>query len=289
MNKIIRNLSIFSLVAVGGGFLGMALDRLEPPQDTMQGLGALVWLTSPLVTILLLRTFGGDGWKDFGLGFNLKKGWYWYLVPLLIIPLVTLVTLGVAAVFGAVSFEGFTAQGFGAFLSAVGVGLTTVMVKNIFEEFTWRGYLTPRLEALGVHPFLNALLTGLIWAAWHVPYYLYFLNRETFLERTSLSIPGFIWQSFLVFPLFSLTFGELRLLSKSVWPGWLMHNLANAINLVLISGGFITLSRDFAGVFFSPGTEGIFISILMALIGLELYQIRKTLVQRSGQEASQGE
>jgi membrane protease YdiL (CAAX protease family) len=130
-----------------------------------------------------------------------------------------------------------------------------------------------------VHPFLNALLTGLIWAAWHVPYFLYFLNRETFLERTSLSVPGFIWLSFLIFPLISLAFGELRLLSKSVWPGWLMHILANSISLVLISGSFITLSRDFAGVFFSPGTEGVFISILMALIGLELYQIRKRLVQ----------
>ncbi len=275
MNKTIRNLIIFTIVAEACGFLGIALDRLQPPQDTMQGLGALVWLTSPLITILLLRAFGGDGWKDFGLGLNLKAGWRWYLVALLVIPLVTLVTLGVASVFKVVSFTGFAAQGFGPFLSAVGVGLTTVMVKNIFEEFTWRGYLTPRFEALNLHPFVNSLLTGFIWAGWHVPYYLYFLNRETFQERTSLSVLGFILITFLVFPLISLTFGELRLLSKSVWPGWLMHNIANTISLVLISGGFIILSRDFAGAILSPGTEGVFISLLMGLVGFGLFRARK--------------
>lgn len=281
MNKTIRNLIIFTIVAEACGFLGIALDRLQPPQDTMQGLGALVWLTSPLITILLLRAFGGDGWKDFGLGLNLKAGWRWYLVALLVIPLVTLVTLGVASVFKVVSFTGFAAQGFGPFLSAVGVGLTTVMVKNIFEEFTWRGYLTPRFKALNLHPFVNSLLTGFIWAGWHVPYYLYFLNRETFQERTSLSVLGFILITFLVIPLISLTFGELRLLSKSVWPGWLMHNIANTISLVLISGGFITLSRDFAGAILSPGTEGVFISLLMGLVGFGLFRARKHQVLRA--------
>ena len=275
MSKAIRNLIIFTVVAVACGFVGIALDRLQPPQDTMQGLGALVWLTAPLATILLLRTFGGDGWKDFGLGLNLKTGWRWYLAALLIIPLVTLVTLGVASVFGVVTFGGSATQGFGAFLSAFGVGLTTVMVKNIFEEFTWRGYLTPRFEAIKLHPYVNALLTGFIWAGWHVPYYLYFLNRETFVERTSLGVWEFILVMFVVFPLIALTFGELRLLSKSVWPGWLMHNIANAVSLALISGNFIGLSRNFAGAIFSPGTEGVFISLLMSLVGVALYQVRK--------------
>ncbi|MCJ7435186.1 MAG: hypothetical protein MUO77_17025, partial [Anaerolineales bacterium] len=135
-------------------------------------------------------------------------------------------------------------------------------------------------EALNLHPFVSSLLTGFIWAGWHVPYYLYFLNRETIQEWTAMSVLGFILITFIVFPLISLTFGELRLLSKSVWPGWLMHNIANSISLVLISGGFITLSRDFAGAILSPGTEGVFISILMCLVGFGLYRIRKQLATR---------
>ena len=86
--RAIRNLVIFSVVALSCGFVGITLDRLSPPQDPMQGLGALVWLVSPLAANLLLRLVGGDGWKDFGLRPNLRSGWVWYLVALLIAPLV---------------------------------------------------------------------------------------------------------------------------------------------------------------------------------------------------------
>ncbi len=134
-NQIIRNLVIFSIVAVGGGFVGIVLDRLDPPQDPMQGLGALIWLVSPLAANLLLRAFGGDGWQDFGLKPNLKAGWLWYLAALLIVPLVTLPTLGLGAVFGAVTLSGIAGQGFGAFLSLAGAAFGMAMVKNIFEEF----------------------------------------------------------------------------------------------------------------------------------------------------------
>jgi membrane protease YdiL (CAAX protease family) len=274
MNKSIRNIVIFAIVAVGGGFLGIALDGLNPPQDPMQGLGALIWLVSPLLANILLRTFGGDGWKDFGLGLNLKAGWIWYLAPFLIIPLASLPSLGLGAVFGVISLSGFSQQGFGAFLSLAGAAFGMAMVKNIFEEFAWRGYLTPRFEALKLNPYANSILTGFIWAAWHIPYYLYFLDPSVLQKHTPLSLPVFILTAFLVLPFHAFVYGELRLLSKSTWTTWLLHNVANAISLTLISNGFVTLSRNFAGVLFSPGTEGIVHSLIMGLIGFGLYQYR---------------
>jgi len=47
MNKHKRNIIIFSILSMGGGFLGMFIDRLDPPADRMQGLGSLVWLITP--------------------------------------------------------------------------------------------------------------------------------------------------------------------------------------------------------------------------------------------------
>jgi len=274
MKKPVRNLIIFAVVALGAGFAGMALDRLNPPEDPMGGAGALIWLVSPLVACLLLRLIGNDGWFDFGLGPRFRKSWAWYPVALLIAPAVVAVTLGMGMLTGNVSLNG-SVGGPAAFLPLMAAAFGGAMVKNVFEEFAWRGYLTPRLEAIGTHPFLNSLLTGIVWAGWHVPYYLYYLDRAVLLSHTTLPLAPFIGLSFLLLIFQALGYGELRLLSNSVWPVWLLHNMANAVSLPLFSGGLITVEKGIRGVLFSPGTEGVIHSLLMGLIGLVLFFIRR--------------
>ncbi|MCA9927068.1 MAG: CPBP family intramembrane metalloprotease [Anaerolineales bacterium] len=275
MSKTTRNLIIFTAVSLSSGFIGMAVNRLNPPADPMQGLGTLIWLVLPMVTGLLLRAFGGDGWQDAGFKFNLKTGWYWYLVALAIPPIVTLLVMVPAGLAGAISLDGLMAQGIGAFLSLAAVTFVGSMVKNIFEEFAWRGYLAPRFEAARLHPFANAALTGFIWAGWHVPYYLYFLDRQKLTEHTPLSLPVFILSAFVLLPFHALAYNELRFISGSVWPVWLLHNVANGINLSLVAGGFMVLDRSIAGTLLSPGTEGILFSLIMGLVGFMLYRQRR--------------
>ena len=280
--RTVRNLVLFAIVSLTCGFVGLALDRLSPPRDPMQGLGALVWLVSPLAANLILRAVGGDGWADFGLRPNLKSGWKWYLVAIILAPIVTIIVFLVAVVSlsGGIDFSGFTRQGLEAYLPLVGTIFVGVMVKNLFEEFAWRGYLTPRFEALRLHPFLNALLTGLIWAGWHVPYYLYFLNRAELHMHTTLNLPAFIMLAFLVLPFQALAYGELRLVSKTVWTTWLLHNVANAISLPLFTAGLIGPAGGVTGVLLNPGTAGVLYSILMALAGFGLYRYRKNNISK---------
>ena len=274
-SKSIRNIIIFSIVAVGCGYLGILIDSLNPPGDPMQGLGALIWLASPLVANILLRLLGGDGWKDFGIKPNFRKGWVFYITALLAAPVITLIILGFGTIVNAFSITAAAAGGLEAFIPLVAIAFVSSMFKNIFEEFSWRGYLTPRLEAIGVHPFLNSLITGFIWAGWHIPYYLYFLDRSILETHTSLNLPVFIALSFFLLSLQALAYGELRLASKSLWPVWIMHTIANAISLPLLSGGFISLKKGVMGVFFSPGSEGVLYALLMGILGLFLYRKRK--------------
>ena len=275
MNKISRNLIIFSVVTFGGGWVGVAVDQVAPGPNPMQGLGVLIWLTSPLVAVLLLRAFGGDGWQDFGLAPKLKSGWRWYVVAVLLAPVVTLLLLGIGLAVGAIALDGLAEQGVSALLRMIGIGFMGAMVKNIFEEFAWRGYLTPRFVALKVNPFGGYLLTGLIWAGWHLPYWFYFLDRAELLSHTSLSLPAFIALGFILLPLHAIVYGELRLLSGSVWPVWLLHNIANALSLTLLTGGFVVLDRGLLGMLLSPGTEGVLFTLIMALMGVRLYQYRQ--------------
>jgi membrane protease YdiL (CAAX protease family) len=274
MNKTVRNIIIVSLFSVGGGWLGIWLNQItgntNPP---LQSLGALVWLTTPALSGFLLRAFGGDGWKDAGFGLHLRSGWKWYLVAILVYPLAALLTFGMAALLGAINTDGFAAQGFDAYLSAAGLVLIGSLMKNIFEEFVWRGYLTPRLEAARVHPLLNHLIVGILWWSWHLPYYYYFLDRTVLENSIGTSIPVFLVLGLFSVIATSLLFGELRLISSSVWPVFVLHEVVNAFSLPLIFNGFIKLNGT-AGVIFSPTNEGIVTSILLGFAGWKLYQYR---------------
>mgnify|MGYP002639970943 CR=1 FL=1 len=276
MNKTIRNIIIVALFTVGGGWLGIWLNNvtgnIQPP---MQSLGALVWLITPAFSGIFLRAFGGDGWQDAGFRLNLVSGWKWYLVAILVYPLATLLTFGLATLIDAISVDGFATQGFNAYLSAVGIMTAGSLMKNIFEEFAWRGYLTPRLEAAKVPALLNHLIVGVLWWAWHLPYYYYFLDRaqlNTYLGNINIPI-------FLVLALFSslltaILFGELRLLGKSVWTVFILHNIINGLSMPLILNGFIE-RNGWAGIILSPTNDGIIMSILLGVAGVFLYQYRE--------------
>jgi membrane protease YdiL (CAAX protease family) len=274
MNKTIRNILIVALFTVGGGWLGIWLNHVTGnTQPPLQSVGALIWLTSPALSGFALRAFGGDGWKDSGFGLNLPSGWKWYLLALLVYPLAALLTFGLGALFGIVSADGFAAQGFGAYLSAAGVIFVGSLMKNFFEEFAWRGYLTPRLEAANVHPMLNHLIVGVLWMSWHLPYYYYYLDRDVLNGAITISLPAFIAVGYLVMFPTAILFGELRLLSKSVWPVFLLHNVINALSMPLLMNGFIEVS-GLSGFIFTPTNEGVITSILFGAAGWMVYRHR---------------
>jgi len=274
MNKTIRNIMIVALFTIGGGWLGIWLNNVTGnTMPTMQSLGALVWLVSPALAGIFLRIFGGDGWKDAGFGLNLPSGWKWYLVAILVYPLVSLLSFGLALLLKAISVEGFAAQGFGAYTSAVGVIIAGSLMKNIFEEFAWRGYLTPRLDAAKVHPLLNHLIVSVLWWSWHLPYYYYFLDKGILQSFLQTSLPMFLFIALIVLFPTAILFGELRLASKSVWPVFILHNLINGLSMPLLINSFIKLNGTM-GIIFTPTNEGIVTSILMGIAGLALYQYR---------------
>lgn len=276
MNKKIRNITIVALFTIGGGWLGIWLnDQTGNTAPPMESLGVLVWLVIPALSGIFLRTFGGDGWQDAGFKLNLRSGWKWYLVAIFIYPLLALLAFGIASLTGAISTEGFATQGWNAYTAAVGIGIAGSLMKNLFEEFAWRGYLTPRLEAAKVPALLNHLIVGILWWAWHLPYYYYFLDHSFLAPYlTIIDLNTFILMALIfLFPT-AILFGELRLLSKSVWPVFLLHSILNGISMPLIIDGFIH-PNGWAGALLSPTNESALISLLFGAVGLMLYKYRK--------------
>ncbi len=89
----------------------------------------------------------------------------------------------------------------------------------------------------------------------------------------STSVPLFLLLSFMVQFTTSLFFGELRLVSRSVWPPVILHCFINGVSMPLILNGFISLN-GVAGVLLTPTNEGLVMAALFGLIGWWLYQYR---------------
>lgn len=264
----LRNLSIFTFVVLISGWVGHALNIAmdNPPGEN---LGMLLWLVAPLFASIYLRAFAGDGWKDTGIKPLLRGNSKWYVLSLLIFPALTLSTVLIGNIFGWISFSGFNIS---LFLQAFAVALIPNFIKNIPEEFVWRGYLTPKLASLKINDFLLYLVVGLIWGLWHITYYLYFLDSETLQAFTSLSMVVFIPLTVVTMIAWTIVYVELWFLTKSIWPAVLMHMVEDAfVNPLILDSSF-----QMAGgkeLFIHPAI-GIISILLYTTVGLTLRRIR---------------
>ena len=234
----IRNLLIFSTVAVSGGWIGWELDHLVGSSHIL-GPGQLLWLVIPLITAVLLRAFAGDGWEDSGLRIRLKPNALWYAFALFVFPVSAALVIAIGLLTGLTIVPYFSRTMAGAFLKAVLAGLLPSLLKNICEEFAWRGYLAPRFTSVGMNDLAGHALVGVVWASWHVPYYLFFLDRSSFASYSSLSFTAFFPMMFAGVIAMSFVYGEIRLLTQSVWPLLLLHTVSNAVGSPLLLGGWI--------------------------------------------------
>jgi hypothetical protein len=138
-----RNLIIFLLSVLGSAVLARVVEPITVPPGAERGtpgLGQLLWLVTPLGVVLLLRLLGLDGWGDFGLRPNFKGNGFWWLASVLVFPVAITMSVLMGALLGGIELDG---KLFPAFAGALLPALISAAIKNVFEEFAWRGYLAP--------------------------------------------------------------------------------------------------------------------------------------------------
>jgi len=272
-NRTKRNLVIFIVSVLGSAALAGVVEPLTVPPDAepgTSGLGQLLWIMAPLGVMLLLRIFGGDGWDDFGLRPNFKGNGFWWLVSVLIFPVVITISVLLGALLGGLALN---VNMFAGVVGALLTGLISALIKNIFEEFAWRGYLAPKLYSLNMNIWLSHAIVGMIWGAWHLPFVYVFwpyLTADMLWTFVPLLLVGTFSQS--------VVYGEIRLATASVLPAWAMHTIGNAIGNTLLLSNFIQLSPA-KELWFSPGVESVISIILMFAVGYWLHQRRKSIEQ----------
>jgi hypothetical protein len=174
---------------------------------------------------------------------------------------------------GWVGFPNFSPSALGLLLQAFALGLLPQFIKNIFEEAPWRGYLAPKVYSLGLNDFVGHTIVGLVWGAWHIPYYLFFLDRATLSNFTTLDAAMYALLAIWILISWAIMYGEIRLLTNSFWPAVLMHMIEDAFLIQLFTGNHIQIV---------PGTDwlispmnGLLMSLFSIAVGVGLRQIRK--------------
>ncbi|MGI9615703.1 MAG: CPBP family glutamic-type intramembrane protease [Acidimicrobiales bacterium] len=249
--KAARNSVLFALVVLSAGWIGRLVDEATGAEGDA-GIGQLIWIVSPIATAAVLRLWGGDGWGDAGWKPRFRANGGWYAVSLLFYPVVLGVTAGIGLLLDEFLVDGGGSFPFGTFTAAFLVGLVPVLFTAVAEEVGWRGYLVPRLEVTGVGRWVNHLVVGLIWGAWHIPYVAVFWDFTD--ESLTVLVPRLLVGTVIV----AVIYGEIRMATGSVWPAVLMHATGNAVVGALLADGVLDVGSS-TPLVFSPGADGLFV------------------------------
>ena len=257
-SRTIRNIVIFSVLVNIVAWAGSSLGG----DPTSPGLGFLVWGTAPILVSLLMRAVTRD-WSDLGLKPAIRKNARWYLISLLVYP----VAIGLVLFFGALmSATTISEFSMGSFIQAVLPVIMIYFLFALFEEVGWRGYLAPKMYSIGINIWVAHALVAVVWASWHLPYIREFSFYTT--EGLGTFIPRFYLGAFV----FSIVYGEIRIITTTFWPAVLMHWVGNTIANPLVAG-FVTfaVSREYLG---SLGVDGLIMVAFFGLLGVGINRWR---------------
>lgn len=257
------------LLILASGWVGLVVDRAIGADPTSrQDPGVLLWLVAPLVLGIVYWLAVGR----FPIGLR-PRFWRWgcWLVALLAFPVVTMLAVLLGWGTGSVSLARFSLSGL---LVAVAMAIPGGIVKNIFEEFTWRGLLVGELVRAKLSDAWIYLLSGGIWGLWHAPYYLGFLQQSEMDAVMGAPVhPALFFALALVALLaWGVMFAELYRVSGTIWTVVLLHTMEDAFVNSLIRDGHATFSTPSSYVF-SP-VVGLVSSACYLAIGLLLRRVR---------------
>jgi membrane protease YdiL (CAAX protease family) len=235
---------------------------------------AALWSSTPAVATLIMllvvtrEGYSKEGWKSLGLHrLGLSVWWIAFGVTLLV---------GVAATASvwATPLASFVVPEYGIVSTIIDFFFVLVVFTPTFllaEEIGMRGYLLPKLLPLGMGRAL--LLSGLVWAAWHLP--LFYLTSLFPTGNALIFIPLVVGTIVAA----SFLFGYFRIYTGSVWPCSIAHAVHNSLVDTLIA--FTATSSPVLVNLYLVGDNGILILVSTALGAIWVgYILRRRALNR---------
>lgn len=170
-----------------------------------------VFTPSILALVMVVLVSGRGGAKSLFVEKLIHPfGWRWFLVALLVFPVVCLAAVGLHSMFGGPSLELRTTQ--------LLPQLIVIIVISLGEEFGWRGYLLPKLQEK-YSAFVASLILGAVWGMWHFP-------ASLIGKGVPLEMPFYLFMVWVLLATFLMTWVYNN--TGSVFLAIIMHTMANA-------------------------------------------------------------
>jgi uncharacterized protein len=146
------------------------------------------------------------------------------------------------------------------------VNLLPGMIMSLGEEIGWRGFLVPELARSG--SFRNAaLISGVIWAVWHLPG---ILSGDYGASSTPLAFRLLCFAVLVIGG--AVIFAWVRIKSGSLWPAVIMHAVHN--NVIQAFFDRITVDTGYTAYF--AGEFGLALAISTAIFAWWCWQQLKS-------------
>ncbi len=178
-----------------------------------------------LAALIISAALGGNELKSlFARMTNLRFGLRWYLLAIFGNVLLYLLVAGLAGAPLMQSLADKWTLIFSLYLPAL---FTSFLVNPIGEETGWTGFATPRLQQR-FHPWLSAVILGVIWSAWHLPGFFVPSGMGAF---NPVNFIFFVLSSIFIRIVWTWVVNNTQ---GSGAPGVLLHASSNAVSLALI-------------------------------------------------------
>jgi uncharacterized protein len=264
--KTIRRIIAFSVLVNGVAWLAPLLGG----SPATPGFGFILWGVAPLLVSLVLR-FATKDWSDLGIKPAIRRNIRWYAFSTLVFPILML-----SALFGGVMFSVSSISEFSLteFLKTLLIALPIFFIFAIFEEVGWRGYLSPKLDALGVNCFVAAALVAVVWATWHLPY----IRELSWVYSPGDDLTSMVPRFYLACFALALVYGAVRNATGTFWPAVLMHAVGNAFGHPLSAEYVrVTAGQEYLGAL----GNGLFFIVFALILGVAISRWHLTASTKS--------
>jgi membrane protease YdiL (CAAX protease family) len=160
---------------------------------------------------------------------------------------------------------------------AATLGMVPSLISALGEEIGWRGLLVPELARLTTFT-RTALLSGIVWAIWHLPLIL--------MADYNAGTP--VWFAIVCFTVMVIAFGLisawLRLRTGSLWPAVMLHASHN----LFIKNIYTPLTRNTGVTPYVIDEFGIALGIALVVIAVYFWHRRSEVAGPAGAPAQAG-